>query len=145
MRTSFEKDMTLLENLNGNDRFASSNGMRIVEILSDSATAEMTVCQCHLNGAGVCQGGALFALADLAAAGVMSAGGIVTLGIENAITYHHSARMGEHLTAVATMVSDHHKIPCCRSEIFNDEGTLIATFSSMGYRKSEKFQFDSLM
>lgn len=145
MRTSFEKDMTLLENLNESDRFANCSGMRIVEILPDSATAEMTVCPCHINGAGVCQGGALYTLADLAMAGVMNACGKVTLSIENTITYHHSARLGEHLTAVATMIFDHHKIPYCRSEIFNDEGTLVATLASMGYRKSAEFPFDALM
>lgn len=137
--------MTLLENLNAGDRFANSNGMKLVEILPDSAKAEMTVCECHLNGAGVCQGGALYTFADLAMAGVMNAAGRITLSIENTITYHHSARLGEHLTAVATMIYDHHKIPYCRSEVFNDDGMLIATLASMGYRKSEKFQFDSLM
>ena len=137
--------MTLLEHINEKDRFAKVSGMQLTEIVPGKATAEMIVREEHLNAADVCQGGALYTLADLAIGGMMNASGFVTLSIENTITYHHSAFLGEHLRAVASMIYDHHKIPYCRAEIFNDDNVLIATLSSMGYRKSAKMEFTDLM
>lgn len=137
--------MTLQEYLNTKDRFAANNGMRLVEVKQGSAVAEMTVEERHLNGAGICQGGALFTFADLAIAAAMNSQGNVTVGLENAMTFHHPARQGEHLTAKASVLCDHGKIPFCRVEIFNGSGELLASGTSLGYRKADRFDFDSLM
>lgn len=137
--------MTLLEYLNRNDRFASGSGMRLTGITPGTGVAEMTVAAQHLNGAGVCQGGALFTLADLAVAAAMNSGGCVTVGIENVITYHHSASEGQHLTATASIGYDHRRIPSCTVRIVDDEGRLIASGSALGYRKEGSFDFDGLM
>ncbi|MCQ2073990.1 MAG: PaaI family thioesterase [Bacteroidaceae bacterium] len=137
--------MTLQEFLNTNDRFAANNGMKLIEVKQGSAVAEMTVEERHLNGAGICQGGALFTFADLAIAAAMNSRGNVTVGLENAMTFHHPARQGEHLTAKASVSCDHGKIPFCRVEIFNDNNELLASGTSLGYRKADRFDFDSLM
>lgn len=137
--------MTLLEYLNRNDRFASGSGMLLTCITPGVGVAEMTVAEKHLNGAGVCQGGALFTLADLAVAAAMNSGGCVTVGIENVITYHHSASEGQHLTATANLGFDHRRIPSCNVRIVNDEGMLIASGTALGYRKEGSFDFDGLM
>ena len=137
--------MTLQEYLNTEDRFAANNGMRLIEVKQGSAVAEMTVEERHLNGAGICQGGALFTFADLAIAAAMNSRGNVTVGLENTMTFHHPARMGEHLTAKASVACDHGKIPFCRVEIFNGGGELLASGTSLGYRKADSFDFDSLM
>lgn len=137
--------MTLKDFLNSHDRFAANNGMCLVEVGSGSAVAEMTVGECHLNGAGICQGGALFTFADLAIAGAMNSWGNVTVGLENTITFHRPARLGDHLTAKASVTCNHGKVPFCRVEIFNEADELLASGSSLGYRKSDKFEFESLM
>ena len=93
----------------------------------------------------ICQGGALFTFADLAIAAAMNSRGNVTVGLENAMTFHHPARQGEHLTAKASVSCDHGKIPFCRVEIFNDNNELLASGTSLGYRKADRFDFDSLM
>ena len=62
--------MTLLERLNTADRFASGIGAQLVEVREGYARAELTVEDRHLNAAGVCQGGVIYTLADLAFAGV---------------------------------------------------------------------------
>ena len=80
--------------LNKNDRFAADAGCRILEMEEGRAVAEMTVTPHHLNGGGVCQGGALFTLADLALAAVMNSRGQLTFGIENNIMFMASARVG---------------------------------------------------
>ena len=63
------------ELLNRTDRFAVLAGCRITEADERHAIAVMTVTEAHLNGGNVCQGGALFTLADLAIAALMNHGG----------------------------------------------------------------------
>lgn len=103
--------MTLLERLNETDRFAKTNGIQLTEIREGYAKAEMTVEERHLNGGNVCQGGAIFTLADLAIAAVMNSHGLLTLGIENQVTYVSSALLGDHLIAEAVETVNHKKIP----------------------------------
>ena len=50
-----------------------------------------------------------------------------------------------HLTARAYVTSDHRKIPFCRVEITNEHSELIASGTSLGYRKTDAMEFDSLM
>ena len=137
--------MTLKDYLNTYDRFAADNGMVLTQVTPECSVAEMTVDEHHLNGAGICQGGALFTFADLAVAAAMNACGNVTVGLENSMTFHHPARKGDHLTARAFVTSDHRKIPFCRVEIMNAQGELIASGTSLGYRKTDVMEFDSLM
>lgn len=137
--------MTLKETLNKNDRFAAANGMQLTEVREGYARAEMTVSEQHLNGGNVCQGGALFTLADLANAAVMNSHGMLTVGIENGISFLQSALLGDHLVAEAIEVRDHKRIPYCEVKIRNQEGALVAAFTGLGYRKTVEFGYDSLM
>ena len=137
--------MTLKDFLNTYDRFAVDNGMLLTQVTPEFSIAEMTVEEHHLNGAGICQGGALFTFADLAIAAAMNTCGYVTVGLENTMTFHHPAREGDHLTAKAFVTGDHRKVPFCRVEIVNAEGELIASGTSLGYRKKDAMEFDSLM
>ena len=52
--------MTLKEYLSEKDRFASAAGVELLEIKEGYARARMLVQPKHLNGGGVCQGGAVF-------------------------------------------------------------------------------------
>ena len=52
------------------DRFAANAGVELMEVTPGYAKARMMVTIEHLNAGGVCQGGALFTLADLAFAAV---------------------------------------------------------------------------
>ena len=137
--------MTLKDILNTNDRFAACNGIQLTEVREGYARAEMTVGNNHLNAGGVCQGGALFTLADLALAAVMNSRGQLTFGIENSISYLHSAKVGDHLVAEAVETLNHHKIPYCEVKIKNQQGELICAITGMSYRKDSPMPFDSLM
>jgi acyl-CoA thioesterase len=136
--------MTLKEIFNTNDRFAASSGMALTEVSDGMAKAEMTVEERHLNGGGVCQGGALFTLADLAIAAVMNSHGQLTFGIQNSISYLQSAQKGDRLTAVARERFNHPKIPYCDVEIRNQDNKVIAIATGQGYRKKDTVAFDSL-
>jgi acyl-CoA thioesterase len=128
--------MDIKEILNKTDRFAAEAGCRITEVNEEKAVATMTVGEGHLNGGNVCQGGALFTLADLAIAALMNYAGQLTFGISNSIMFVSSARLGDTLTAEATMVADHHKIPAVEVRVTNQEGRLICHVTGMGYRKA---------
>lgn len=137
--------MTLLELLNRDDRFAAANGVQLTYIDETSAQARMVVEEKHLNGGGVCQGGALFTLADLAIAAAMNASGVLTFGVENTITFVRSARLGDILTATARMTHNHRKLPFCQVEVHNQHNELIATITALGYRKDTSMSFEKLM
>ena len=129
-------DMDIKELLNKTDRFAANAGCQITMVDEHHAIAEMTVTPMHLNGGNVCQGGALFTLADLAIAALMNYRGQLTFGINNSIMFVSSAREGDVLRAEAVSVADHHKIPAVEVRVTNQEGRLICHVTGMGYRKS---------
>ena len=124
------------ELLNRTDRFAANAGCQITEVDEHHAVAEMTVTAEHLNGGHVCQGGALFTLADLAIAALMNYGGQLTFGINNSITFVASAREGDRLRAEAVHVANHYKIPSVEVRVTNQADVLICHVTGMGYRKS---------
>ena len=128
--------MNIQELLNRTDRFAANAGCRITEVDAQHAVAEMTVTAQHLNGGNVCQGGALFTLADLAIAALMNYQGNLTFGINNSIMYVSSAKEGDKLRAEAISVADHHKIPAVEVRVINQNGQLICHVTGMGYRKA---------
>lgn len=130
--------MDIKELLNRTDRFAAGAGCKITEVDNAHAVAVMTVTEEHLNGGNVCQGGALFTLADLAIAALMNNQGQLTFGISNSIMYVSSAREGDVLRAEAVFVSDHHKIPSVETRVTNQEGRLICHVTGMGYRKTSQ-------
>lgn len=137
--------MTLLENLNNNDKFAKSIGAQITEVREGYARAELVVAENHLNGAGVCQGGVMYTLADLAFAAVANCHGTLSLGVSNTVTFIKSAQLGDHLTAECTEVVNHHKLPYCDMKVMNQNGEILAVVTGLGYRLKKEFGFDELM
>jgi len=136
--------MNIQEVLNERDRFAANAGCRITEVDSEHAVAEMTVTERHLNGGDVCQGGALFTLADLAIAALMNHSGQLTFGISNSVMFVASAREGDQLKAEAVNVCAHKKIPSVEVRVTNQRGELICHVTGMGYRKT-KFLAENLV
>lgn len=134
------KDLNELKNfLNNGDRFAATNGMQLTEVREGYAKVEMKVEACHLNAAGVCQGGAYFTLADLAFAAVTNSHGNVTLGIQNSITFLLSAHEGDTLIAEAEETFNHHRLPFCEIRITNQHGELVCIVTGSAYRTKREF------
>lgn len=127
------------EILNTTDRFAAGAGCRVTEMDATHAVAEMTVTKEHLNAGNVCQGGALFTLADLAMAALMNHQGNLTFGIGSHVMFVSSAVEGDRLRAEAIPVADHHKLPAVEVRVTNQEGKLICHLTGMGYRKEAEF------
>ncbi len=137
--------MTLKEFLSANDRFAANSGCKLEEIGDGYARASLVVTKEHLNAGGVCQGGVYFTLADIAIAAVMNSHDQLTFGIENNIVYVKSAKAGDTLTALATEVANHHKLPYVDVRITNQQGELLCIVTGIGYRKQVAMPVDGLM
>ena len=116
------------------DRFAAHAGVELLEVKPGYARARMLVTKEHLNVGGVCQGGALFTLADLAFAAAANSREQLTLSINANITFLRSAKEG-YIYAEATEVFNHHRIPFIEVSLTDEEGELIGMMTSSGYRK----------
>ena len=125
--------MTLKDFLNSGDRFAAGCGARLIEIAPGTAVAVLEVTSAHLNAGGVCQGGAIFTLADLVFAALVNQGENITFAINSTIYYHVSAREGDTLRAEGRISCDHYRIPSVEVEVTNQDGVRIATFTGQAY------------
>ena len=136
--------MTLKDYLNTGDRFAAGSGARLLEIAPGSAVAELKVTSAHLNAGGVCQGGAIFTLADLVFAALVNQGENLTFAINSNIYYHVSAREGDTLKAEGRLSCDHHRLPTAEVEVTNQNGVRIATFTGQAYTGRTPLPVDAL-
>ena len=119
------------------DRFAANAGIELLEVKLGYAKARMLVTPEHLNAGGVCQGGALFTLADLAFAAVANSHDQLTLSINANITFIRSVKEG-YVYAEAVEVFNHHRIPFIEVRLVDEAGELIGVMTSSGYRKDAK-------
>ena len=119
------------------DRFATNAGVELLEVKPGFAKARMLVTEAHLNAGGVCQGGALFTLADLAFAAVANSHDQLTLSINANITFIRSVK-GGYVYAEAVEVFNHHRIPFIEVRLTDEAGELIGVMTSSGYRKNTK-------
>ena len=85
--------MTIQEFLQG-DKFALLAGVELLETGNGYAKARMLIKPEHLNGGGVCQGGAIFTLADLAFAAATNSHARLTLSITSNINFFQSREQG---------------------------------------------------
>ncbi len=110
-------------------------GMVIEEIKPGYARASMTVAEMHLNGFDVCQGGAIFTLADFAFACAGNTRGAKAVSIENSISFLEAVKEGEYLIAEAREISLHKRIAVYDMEVKSGD-LLVAKMSGTVYRKS---------
>ncbi len=132
--------MDIKKFLSEGDIFAANAGVRLTEVCEGFARAEMTVTHNHLNAGGVCQGGAIFTLADLALAAVMNSHKTLTFSLQSNISFLQSAKEGDVLTADATETYNHHKIPYIEVKVTNQRGELVCAFSAIAYRTKQAIE-----
>lgn len=137
--------MTLLEKLNKDDHFANYIGARLTEVREGYARAELLVEDRHLNGAGCCQGGVMFTLADLTFAAMANSHGILTVGISNNITFIKAGMLGDTLIAECIERVNHQKLPYCDMTIKNQKGDILAMMTGLAYRLKKDFPYEGLM
>ena len=114
------------------DRFAAEAGCELLEV--SEGYARMLVTPRHLNGGDVCQGGALFTLADLAFAAAVNSHLQLTFSTTSNITFIRSVSEG-YVYAEAHEIVNHHRMPFAEVRLTDEQGSLLAIFTSSGYRK----------
>jgi len=120
-----------------NDRFAATNGIKLIEVGEGTAKAVMEVNENHLNGLGTVQGGALFTLADLAFAAASNSRGKIAVSLDANINYIKPVSSGT-LTATAIEIDLKRTVSLYRVDIRNEAEELVATFQSTAYRKETR-------
>ena len=117
------------------DRFATENGAVIEEIGDHRAVCSLAIEGRHRNALGAVMGGAYFTLADFAfaVAANWQVPGVVSL--DSNIAYLGSAK-GNRLTAEAICVKNGRTTSFYRTEVKDEEGRLVATVTTTGYRVS---------
>ncbi len=116
------------------DKFALNAGVELTESGPDYVKARMLVTPEHLNAGGVCQGGALFTLADLAFAALANSKKKLTLSVSANITFLKPGKLG-YVYAEAREVGGGFRVPFIEVRITDGEGELLAVMTSSGYRK----------
>ena len=134
--------MTIQDFLQG-DKCVLLAGVELLEVGNGYAKARMEVKPEHLNGGGVCQGGALFTLADLAFAAATNSHARLTFSIDSSIHFFRSVSEGM-LYAEAHEVFNHKRLANCEVRITTEAGELIATFNGTGYRKDTALPFEPI-
>ncbi len=130
-----EERIKNLDDFFSNDRFAKNAGVELLSAGLGYAKARMKITPEHLNAAGVCQGGALFTLADFAFAAAVNSGERLTLSVNATINYFRSESRG-YLYAEAREVFDHKRLSNCEVQVRNQSGEIVATYVGNGFRKS---------
>ena len=110
--------MTIHEFLQG-DKFALLAGVELLETGNGYAKARMLIKPEHLNGGGVCQGGAIFTLADLAFAAATNSHARLTLSITSNINFFKAESKG-YLYAEAKEAFSHKRLANCEVRITNE-------------------------
>jgi acyl-CoA thioesterase len=126
-----------------NDRFALDAGVELLDVKNGTACARMAITDRHLNGGDVCQGGAIFTLADLAFAAAVNSHAKLTLSIWANIQFFKAERSG-YLYAEAKEVSNQGKLVSAEVRITNEAGDLVALFEGMGYNKGASLPFEAV-
>lgn len=116
------------------DAFSQWLGLRLERVAPRAATVAMTVRPEMVNGFGVCHGGVTFALADSALAFASNTHGLVTVSIENSITYPAAVRPGDELVAEAEAESETARLGFYRVLVRRRGGDTVALFRGTVYR-----------
>jgi acyl-CoA thioesterase len=124
-----------------NDRFAGGADVELLETGNGTARARMKILPKHLNGGGVCQGGAIFTLADLAFAAAVNSHAELTLSIQSDIRFFKAESEG-YLYADAKEIFNRGRLSSAEVLITNEAGELVASFGGMGYNKGTALPFE---
>ena len=117
-----------------NDRFAKHAGIRLIEVGSGYAAAELALSDYHLNGLGIAHGGAIFTLADIAFAAAANSHENDAVAIHINISFFKAVQSGK-LTAKAMEVHRNRKLSTYQIDIFNENGDSVASMQGTAYQK----------
>ncbi len=118
------------------DLFARHNGIKLLEVEPGMAKASMKIEPYHFNAAKTVHGGAIFTLADFAFAVASNSHGTLAMGINTSVSFVKAATSGT-LYALASEQARNPKLASYLVQITDDDGSIVAIFQGMVYRKKE--------
>ena len=116
-----------------NDRFATTNGMKVDEIGEDYAVCSMEIHENHLNAAGTVMGGVYFTLADFAFAVSVNNVHKVTVGMDSNITFLVPAK-GDKLIATSRVMRTGKTTTFCEVQVKDSFDRLCAVFTGTAFK-----------
>lgn len=116
------------------DAAAHALGMRVASISPGHASVVMVVRTDMLNGFGLCQGGLICTLADMAFAYACNSYNETTVASGFDVDLLASARLGDRLTASAAVVSQAGRLGLYDVQVRNQSEDLVAVFRGRSYR-----------
>jgi acyl-CoA thioesterase len=116
------------------DKAAHSLGMEVSAIAPGHASVTMTVREDMLNGFGICQGGLVATLADMAFAYACNSYNELTVASGFDVDLLGPGQLGDRLTASGRVVSQGSRMGLYDIEVTNQSGERIAVFRGRSYR-----------
>jgi acyl-CoA thioesterase len=120
------------------DAAAHTLGMRITAIGPGHATVTMTVRPDMLNGFGICHGGFITTLADMAFAYACNSYNEMTVASGFDVDLLAASRLGDVLTARGSELTQAGRMGLYDVEVHNQSGVRIAVFRGRSYRLKGK-------
>ena len=124
-----------IRNFFDGDRFAAMAGCFIEEVDESYSICSMEIGEKHRNAYGGIMGGAIFTLADFAAAVVANQNGAKTVANNMNITFVGNSKEDK-IIATARMVKDGRSTSFVQVEILDSKGKKIAYTSVLGFHLS---------
>lgn len=125
-----------------NDKFAANIGAELIEVSEGRAVAKMTVSEFHHNSVGICQGGAIFTLADFAFAAASNSFGNIALSINLNICFIKAVVSGV-LYAEAKLISKSKRVGTYEITVTDEQKNIIANLQGQVFIKEDKIDFKS--
>ena len=119
------------------DAFSRWLGIEVLEVAPHRSTCRLTVREEMVNGFGVTHGGIAFSLADSAFAFACNTHGLVTVSIENSITYPAPIAVGDVLTAVAREDAASGRLSYYSAEVRNQRDEIVALFRGTAFKTAK--------
>lgn len=120
--------------IEAHDRLIELFSMTVESVTEGRAVVSMTVGEPHLNAAGLCHGGAVFSLADVAFALACNSHGTQALALEVAVNYIRPSRPGDRLTAVASEEFVGRKTGLYTIRVINQDQKEVAFLKATAFR-----------
>jgi acyl-CoA thioesterase len=117
------------------DKFAHSLGIELIEASGGRAKAKLEIREHHLNAFNTVHGGAIYALADMAAGIAANMNGNSAVAVNANISFVKSVSGGA-LFAEATEISSNNKLAAYTIKVTDEKDDLIAIVQAMAYRKT---------
>jgi len=130
----------LMASMLAGDAFSRWLGVELVSLRPGACTLRMTVRAEMANGFGVAHGAIVFALADSAMAFASNGQGMLTVSIENGVTYPKAVRVGDVLTARCEREAGSGKLGYYRAPVTNQDGEVVALFRGTTYRTQKELE-----